>query len=50
MKAAVLNQQPGALDIEELRIDDPGPHEVLVRTVGAGLCHSDLHFMEGTFR
>src|SRR5829696_4366769 len=49
MKAAVLNQQPGALDIEELRIDDPGRHEVLVRTVGTGLCHSDLHFMEGLF-
>ena len=50
MEAAVLNQQPGALEIEELRIDDPGPGEVLVRTVGAGLCHSDLHFMEGLFR
>ena len=50
MKAAVLNQQPGELDIEELRIDDPAPGEVLVRTVGAGLCHSDLHFMEGLFR
>jgi S-(hydroxymethyl)glutathione dehydrogenase/alcohol dehydrogenase len=50
MKAAVLNQQPGALDIEELRVDDPAHNEVLVRTVGAGLCHSDLHFMEGIFR
>jgi S-(hydroxymethyl)glutathione dehydrogenase/alcohol dehydrogenase len=49
VKAAVLNQQPGALEIEELRIDNPGPGEVLVRTVGAGLCHSDLHFMEGLF-
>jgi len=50
MKAAVLNQQPGDLEIEELRVDDPAPGEVLVRTVGAGLCHSDLHFMEGLFR
>jgi S-(hydroxymethyl)glutathione dehydrogenase / alcohol dehydrogenase len=49
MKAAVLNHQPGALEIEDLRIDDPGPGEVLLRTVGAGLCHSDLHFMEGLF-
>ena len=49
MKAAVLNRQPGDLEIEDLRIDDPGRGEVLVRTVGAGLCHSDLHFMEGTF-
>jgi S-(hydroxymethyl)glutathione dehydrogenase/alcohol dehydrogenase len=50
MKAAVLNHQPGELDIEDLRVDDPAPNEVLVRTVGAGLCHSDLHFMEGLFR
>ncbi len=50
MRAAVLNEQPGRLDIEDLVVDDPGPDEVLVRVVGAGLCHSDLHFMEGTFR
>ena len=49
MKAAVLNRQPGTLEIEDVRVDDPAPGEVLVRTVGAGLCHSDLHFMEGTF-
>ncbi len=49
MKAAVLNQQPGALEIEELRVDDPAAGEVRLRTVGAGLCHSDLHFMEGLF-
>ena len=50
MQAAVLTQQPGPLELEELRVDAPGPGEVLIRTVGAGLCHSDLHFMEGTFR
>jgi S-(hydroxymethyl)glutathione dehydrogenase/alcohol dehydrogenase len=49
VKAAVLNHQPGVLDIEDVQIDDPGPGEVLLRTVGAGLCHSDLHFMEGIF-
>ena len=50
MRAAVLNEQPGRLEIEDIRIDKPGPGEVLLRAVGAGLCHSDLHFMEGTFR
>ena len=25
MQAAVLNQQPGALEIEEIRVDDPAP-------------------------
>jgi S-(hydroxymethyl)glutathione dehydrogenase/alcohol dehydrogenase len=50
MQAAVLNEQPGDLEIEDLTVDNPAPNEVLVRVVGAGLCHSDLHFMEGTFR
>lgn len=50
MKAAVLCEQPGELVIEDLAVDQPGPQEVRIRTVGAGLCHSDLHFMEGTFR
>ena len=49
MRAAVLNSIPGRLDIENIDIGDPGPREVLVRTVAAGLCHSDLHFMEGTY-
>lgn len=50
MKAAVLYEQPGRLEIEDLVVDKPAPNEVLVRVVGAGLCHSDLHFIEGTFR
>ena len=50
MRAAVLNSQPGQLDLEDLRIDGPGPDEVLIEVKGAGLCHSDLHFMEGIFR
>jgi len=45
-----LCEQPGDLVIEDLKIDTPGPQEVLIQTVGAGLCHSDLHFMEGLFR
>lgn len=49
MKAAVLNSIPGRLDIEDVDIGEPGPREVLVRTVAAGLCHSDLHFMEGKY-
>ncbi len=47
MKAAVLNEIPGDLIIEDISIDKPGPGEVLLQTVNAGLCHSDLHFMDG---
>ncbi|MEL7155653.1 MAG: Zn-dependent alcohol dehydrogenase [Actinomycetota bacterium] len=47
MKAAVLNEIPGDLIIEDIAIDKPGPGEVLLQTAHAGLCHSDLHFMDG---
>jgi S-(hydroxymethyl)glutathione dehydrogenase/alcohol dehydrogenase len=49
MKAAVLEQIPGDLVVDDIQIGSPGPHEVLVRTVAAGLCHSDLHFIEGKY-
>ena len=49
MKAAVLESIPGQLEIQDVAIGEPGPREVLVRTVAAGLCHSDLHFMEGKY-
>lgn len=49
MRAAVLRSSPGPLEIEEVNIDKPGPREVLVRTAHTGLCHSDLHFMDGHY-
>jgi S-(hydroxymethyl)glutathione dehydrogenase / alcohol dehydrogenase len=49
MRAAVLNRQPCELEIDEIDIDEPGPREVLIRTVAAGLCHSDLHFIEAKY-
>jgi len=49
MKAAVLHEVNQPLVIEDVEINKPGPHEVLVRTAFAGLCHSDLHFIEGLY-
>jgi S-(hydroxymethyl)glutathione dehydrogenase/alcohol dehydrogenase len=49
MKAAVLNTCPGDLEIEDVQIDKPGPREVLIKTAAAGLCHSDLHFLEAKY-
>ena len=49
MRAAVLSEIPGKLEIDDVQIDNPGPREVLIRTAAAGLCHSDLHFMEGKY-
>lgn len=47
MRAAVLRECPGELEVAELRIGAPLGREVLVRTAAAGLCHSDLHALDG---
>src|SRR5262245_34290630 len=49
MKAAVLRAVKQPLSIEDVQISKPGPREVLVRTVAAGVCHSDLHFQTGAY-
>ena len=47
-KAAIL-ESIGGLTIGEVELADPGPHEVLIDTKACGLCHSDLHFIEGSY-
>ena len=49
MTAAALHEVGQPLAIEDVSIDKPGPREVLVQTVAAGVCHSDLHFIEGLY-
>ena len=47
MKAAVLRENNAPLTIEDVTIDKPRSGEVLVRTAASGVCHSDLHILEG---
>lgn len=49
MKAAVFREVNVPMEIEEISISKPGPREVLVRTGAAGICHSDMHFFNGTY-
>lgn len=49
MKAAVFREVNKPMEIEEVTISKPGPREVLVRTKAAGICHSDMHFFNGTY-
>ncbi len=49
MKAAVFREVGQPLEIEDIAISKPGPREVLVKTAAAGVCHSDLHFIEGLY-
>jgi S-(hydroxymethyl)glutathione dehydrogenase/alcohol dehydrogenase len=49
MKAAVFHGPHQPLTIETVDIDKPMGREVLVRTVASGVCHSDLHFVDGLY-
>jgi len=49
MKAAVMREVGKPLQIEDVQISKPGPNEVLIRTAAAGVCHSDVHFYEGSY-
>ena len=49
MRAAVFRAVNTPMVVEEVHIDKPGPREVLVRTAAAGVCHSDMHFFNGTY-
>lgn len=46
-KAALLWEQPGKWEVEDVDLDPPGRGEVLVRIAATGLCHSDDHFAQG---
>jgi len=48
-KAAILEKPGEGLVIGEVEYADPAPHEVLIDTKACGLCHSDLHFIDGAY-
>lgn len=47
MKAAVVNQFGDSIDIENTEKPKPGKHQALVKLISTGVCHTDLHAMEG---
>jgi S-(hydroxymethyl)glutathione dehydrogenase/alcohol dehydrogenase len=49
VKAAIWEAPNQPLTIEDVDIIDPRQGEVLVRTVCSGVCHSDLHFVDGAW-
>ncbi len=49
MRAALLRDDSGELLVEDVTIDKPQRNEVLLKTVASGLCHSDLHFIDGSW-
>jgi S-(hydroxymethyl)glutathione dehydrogenase / alcohol dehydrogenase len=49
MKAAVFHGPNLPLSIEDVELDKPQDREVLIKTVASGVCHSDLHFVDGLY-
>jgi Zn-dependent alcohol dehydrogenase len=42
----VVLAAPGEVALEEIRVAEPGPGEVLVRIDATGVCHTDAHVIE----
>lgn len=47
MKAAVVRDFGQPLQIEEVEVKRPGKNEILVKVIASGVCHTDLHAVEG---
>lgn len=47
IRAAILEQHNTPLVIEEVELDDPKDHELMVKLVATGVCHTDLHCIKG---
>lgn len=47
MKAAVVREFGAPLRIEEMPVKMPGQNEVLVKVIASGVCHTDLHAVDG---
>lgn len=50
MKAAVLHELKKPLAIEEVERPKPCENEVLIKIEASGVCHSDLHIIEGDWK
>lgn len=42
VKAAVVHEKEQPFSIEEMELEEPRSEEIIVRIVGAGVCHTDL--------
>lgn len=45
--AAVLDRPHESFHLQEVTLDDPQPHEVVVRVVASGVCGTDLGVQSG---
>ena len=44
-RVVVVPPHAGPLEVQDLSLPDPGPHQVVVKLLSSGVCHSQLHQM-----
>jgi len=49
LKAAIFHGAHQPLTIEDVTVSNPQSREVLIRTAAVGVCHSDLHYIDGLY-
>jgi propanol-preferring alcohol dehydrogenase len=47
MKAMVLEKAGQSLVLKTVPVPGPSPYQVLVKIIACGVCHTDLHILDG---
>ncbi|MFQ6325719.1 S-(hydroxymethyl)mycothiol dehydrogenase [Nocardia sp. CWNU-33] len=47
VRGVIARSKGAPVEIVDVVIPDPGPHDVIVRIQSCGVCHTDLHYREG---
>ncbi|WP_067479566.1 S-(hydroxymethyl)mycothiol dehydrogenase [Nocardia amamiensis] len=47
VRGIVARSKGAPVELVDVVIPDPGPHDVVVRVQACGVCHTDLHYREG---
>ena len=47
MRAMVLTRIGGPLELQELPVVEPGPHQIRLSVEACGVCRTDLHLLDG---
>ena len=47
-KAVVFRADGVTVHVEDILVDPPGPHQVMIKVGACGVCHSDLSVTNGT--
>jgi Zn-dependent alcohol dehydrogenase len=50
VRGVVAAKVGAPVSVETVLVPDPGPGEALVEVNACGVCHTDLHYREGTRR